>query len=237
MKQLKKKQSHDTKQTLWQRLIFGLKTAVLFVLKLALFVGVLSFVVVFAINGYIYYTVKDRILRPEELADKAAEADFDYILVLGAGVRPGGVPSKMLQERIDAGVKAFQSLDSTVLLMSGDSATRYYKETVVMARVAEEQGVAPESIVEDRYGISTYDSIWRLKNIYQGKKVLIITQKYHLLRSLYMAKEFGIDAYGLDAMKVRYTGQVTNEIREVMARAKDFFKCMVKPEALYPNEP
>lgn len=192
-----------------------------------------AFVVVFGINAYLVLTAQPKILDLEEAKAEEEKGSFDYILVLGAGVRPGGVPSRILKERIDKGVEAYQVLSQGMLLMSGDSATPYYKETVVMEKEAIAAGVPLERILQDPYGISTYDSFWRLKQIYKAKKVLIITQKYHLSRSLYLAESFGIEAYGLDAKKVNYSGQILRDLREVAARAKEFFKVMIKPDAVY----
>ena len=74
-------------------------------------------------------------------------------------------------------------------------------------------------------GISTYDSIYRAKYIYHAKNMIIVTQKYHLPRALYIAKALNINAYGIPSNQRKYTNQGKREIREILARTKDFIKC------------
>lgn len=71
------------------------------------------------------------------------------------------------------------------------------------------------------------------KKIFKAKKVIIVTQKYHLYRSLYIAKSLGLEAYGVDADLRSYRGQNKREIREVLSRDKDFIKCIFKPSSKY----
>ena len=70
-------------------------------------------------------------------------------------------------------------------------------------------------------GFSTYDSIANLLEQYKGKRVLIVTQRYHLYRALYIAEKLGIDAYGVSANLRTYTKQFKFSLREVLARVKD----------------
>ena len=186
-----------------------------------------------AVNGYMLWRTQRYILSDARIAAEAEKGGFDYILVLGAGVRPGGEPSRILRERIDKSIELYRLLPGTPLLMSGDSVDIYYQETAVMAAAAEAAGVPVEDIRQDPYGVSTYDSMWRLRKVYHGKKVLIVTQKYHLSRSLFLARAFGMEAYGADAQKVRYYGQIYRDLREVAARVKDFFLAFWQPAAEY----
>ena len=77
-------------------------------------------------------------------------------------------------------------------------------------------------IKEDAKGLSTFESMKNLKETFKYKKVIIITQKYHLYRSLYIANQLGIDTYGISAKQINYSGQIFREIREILARNKDF---------------
>ena len=86
-------------------------------------------------------------------------------------------------------------------------------------------------IFMDHAGISTYDSIYRAKEIFQAEKIIIVTQEYHLYRALYISESLGIEAYGVPADPVIYAGQELREIREIVARTKDFVKCIIKPPA------
>ena len=82
-------------------------------------------------------------------------------------------------------------------------------------------------------GISTYDSMYRTKEIFQADKIIVVTQQYHLYRTLYIADSLGIDAYGVVANPRIYVGQEIREIREILARAKDFVKCVFKLPSTY----
>jgi vancomycin permeability regulator SanA len=81
----------------------------------------------------------------------------------------------------------------------------------------------------DHAGISTYDSIYRAKEIFEAEKIIIVTQKYHLYRALYTARALGIEAYGVSADIRVYAGQDLREIREKAARVKDFLMAILKP--------
>ncbi len=155
--------------------------------------------------------------------------DYDCILVLGAGVWKNG-PSPMLEDRIITGVNVHNNTGAT-LLMSGDHQDDSYNEPGAMADYAEKMGVDPDDIIQDRYGLSTYDSIWRAKNLYGAKKIVIITQRYHLHRALYIARSLGMDAVGVSANRRLYCSKMIKyTVREWLARNKDFWYSVLKPE-------
>ena len=120
--------------------------------------------------------------------------------------------------------------------MSGDHGTQEYDEVNVMKDFAIEKGVPSEDIFMDHAGFSTYESIYRAKEIFGVKKMIIVTQQYHLYRALYIAKQFEIEAYGVPSNPRKYSGQVFREIREVFARDKDWIQCIVKPKPTYLGE-
>ena len=88
----------------------------------------------------------------------------------------------------------------------------------------------------DHAGFSSYDSVYRAKEIFGVKKVVIVTQRYHLYRALYIANQFGIEAYGVPSNPRLYARQAKRELREILARNKDFLKCLVKPNPTYLGE-
>ena len=101
-----------------------------------------------------------------------------------------------------------------------------------MKAAAEAAGIPQEAILTDPLGLSTYDSIARLSALYEGKRVLIVTQSYHLYRALYVAERLGLEAYGVSADLRSYVGQIKYDVREVAARCKDVFYAEVKPVAV-----
>lgn len=194
--------------------------------------GVLGCAVLMTINVYVVKSVEDNIVTCEEAAEIG---DVDCILVLGAGVRNGNA-TPMLRDRIDAGVNLYYSGVSPKILMSGDHSRTDYDEVNVMKNIALESGVPSCDVFMDHAGFSTYDSIYRAKEIFGAEKIVIVTQKYHLYRALYIAKQLGVEAYGVEADARSYRGAVYREVREVLARNKDFAKSVIKPESTYLGE-
>ncbi len=154
----------------------------------------------------------------------------DCILILGAGVKDGK-PKPMLRDRLLAGIELYKSGAAEKIIMSGDHGRADYDEVNVMRAFALEQGVSAEDIFLDHAGFSTYDSVYRAKNIFGAENIIILSQKYHLYRALYIAESLGVKAAGVSADLNPYGGQLKRDIREIIARDKDFFKCIVKPEA------
>jgi vancomycin permeability regulator SanA len=178
-----------------------------------------------AINLFVCGKTKNRILDPEgEWPEpEEGEAEFDAIIVLGCSVLPGGEPSDMLADRVDAGVELFKQGRARLLVMSGDR-SEYYDEVTAMADRALAAGIAPNYIVEDPEGFSTSESIERAANTFGFKRVIIVTQRYHLFRALYVAERCGLEAYGVGSDPRAYGGSLYYSLREVAARVKDFFK-------------
>jgi len=181
------------------------------------------------ISIYLCASVKDQIIT----LDEAAKLDADAILVLGARVWDNGSPSGVLEDRLDTGISAYQAGVSDRLLMSGDHGQDDYDEVNAMKDYALEQGIPSENIFMDHAGFSTYESVYRARDIFQVKTVLIVTQEYHLYRALYIARALGLDAYGVAADRSVYSGIVGFEAREILARVKDFFYTLIQPLPTY----
>lgn len=154
----------------------------------------------------------------------------DCILILGAGVKDGK-PKPMLRDRLLTGIELYKSGAAKKIIMSGDHGRADYDEVNVMRAFALEQGVRAEDIFLDHAGFSTYDSVYRAKNIFGAENIIIVSQKYHLYRALYISEKLDVKAAGVSADLNTYGGQLKRDIREIIARDKDFFKCIVKPEA------
>ena len=105
-----------------------------------------------------------------------------------------------------------------------------------MNQVAIDAGIPSSDVVMDHAGFSTYESIYRAKEIFGAEKVIIVTQEYHLYRALYIAEKLGLEAYGVDADYHSYRGQITRDVREILARCKDFASIIFKPEPTYLGE-
>jgi vancomycin permeability regulator SanA len=202
------------------------------IVKLLLFFaagGVLLVVLFLVINLHVRSSVKDRILTPEE----AATVKADCILILGAGVWDNGQPSQMLQDRLMQGIDLYLAGVSDRILMSGDHGRKSYDEVNTMKDYAIARDIPSEHIFMDHAGFSTYESMYRARDIFKAKKVVIVTQRYHMYRALYIASRLGLDAYGVASDPGKYAGQDYRDLRETAARVKDYFLCVAKPEPTY----
>lgn len=193
-------------------------------------IGIVCAAVVFGIDFYVRNSTEEYILTPE-----TAGSGYDCILVLGCGVH-GTTPSHMLEDRLLQGVELFNNGASGKMLMSGDHGRKNYDEVNVMKDFATERGVASEDVFMDHAGFSTYESMYRAKEIFKAEKILIVTQKYHLYRAIYDARALGLDAYGVASDPRGYAGQLYRDIREILARNKDFVYSIIKPEPTYLGE-
>jgi len=181
------------------------------------------------INFYVIISTNNQIIDENEYTELA---DIDCIIVLGAGIW-GEKPSPMLEDRLLEGIKLYQNNVSSKIIMSGDHGRKEYDEVNVMKDYGIENGVPSEDIFMDHAGFSTYESLYRAKEIFGAKKVVIVTQKYHLYRALYIANQLDIEAYGVGADPRQYVGAIYREIREILARDKDFVKCIYRPQPTY----
>lgn len=211
----------------WRRSLPILRRYVIPACAFLLCVGILFFGMLCAISAAVCDKTRDRIVTVEELA--AMEGEFDCILVLGCRVFPDGTPSSMLGDRISTAVSLYRAGYAPRILMSGDSRSVWYDETGAMKAVAIADGVPEEAILTDPMGLSTYDSVARLLRVWSGKRVLIVTQEYHLYRALYIAEKLGIEAYGVSADQRSYAGQLKYDLREIFARCKDVYYALEQP--------
>lgn len=186
------------------------------------------------INAYMYEFSSRYFLT----VDEASQNNFDCVLVLGAGVWGDG-PSHLLEERLNKGIEVYKTGCTDRILMSGDHGRVEYDEVNVMKSFAVEKGTIAEEVFMDHAGFSTYESMYRAKEIFQVKKVVIVTQEYHLYRAVYNARKLGLDAYGVAAdgqYNFSLPVRTYNNFRESLARCKDFVWCIFKPEPTYLGE-
>ena len=193
-------------------------------------IGVIGVLSIIGINLGVTLSADKWILTQQEAG---MLSDVDCILVLGCYVYEDGTPSHMLEDRLKQGVALSQDGASGKLLMSGDHGQTSYDEVAAMKLFAMNQGIASEDIFMDHAGFSTYESMYRAKDIFQADKVIIVTQQYHLYRAVYIARSLGIEAYGVAADYRTYSGQFVRDVREVLARVKDFVVCVFKPEPTF----
>lgn len=199
------------------------KKKILLILIIIVAIGAIS---TFIINIYMINSTKKQIVDINEVKD------VDAIIILGCRV-DGDSPSLMLARRLDKGIDVYNKF-KTKIILTGDHGTGEYDEVNVMRDYLLTSDIPSSDIFLDHAGFNTYDSIYRAKYIFEAKKVVIITQKYHMYRALYLANKLDLDAVGVVADDIPQKGiMLKNEIREILSRDKNFFKGLLKPKSKY----
>lgn len=197
------------------------------------------------INNHIVQAQKKNIIASVTSADpnlsdkeiqKIKKFDPQCITVLGAGIRNAETPTPMLRDRLDTAILLYKKKVAPKILLTGDNGTLTHNEIHVMLSYTLKKGVPSKDIFCDHAGFSTYDSMYRARSIFLVKRMVVVSQTYHLYRALYLANKLSITAVGVGADQETYRGQAEREIREVLARNKDFFKGHNQPSSTLGGE-
>ena len=195
--------------------------------------GILGCGTIFGSSAYVKYSMINYIYEEDKL-DEIPEVDC--ILVLGAGLKDDGTPNFMLKDRLDRAIQLYEAGVSDRLLMTGDHGRENYDEVNAMKKYAVDAGVPAERVFMDHAGFSTYESMYRAKEIFEVKSAVVVTQRYHMYRALYTARQRGIEAYGVPASDVVYGGQWIRDFRENFARTKDVVYNILQLKPTYLGE-
>ena len=183
------------------------------------FIVIISAIVMFAIDVYISDNSKGRIYDSLEKVPKKGVA-----LVLGTAkyIKKGKI-NYFYKYRIEAAANLYKAKKIKAILVSGDNATKYYNEPVRMKRDLIKLGVPKSKIYLDYAGFRTLDSIKRAKKIFGLNSFIIVSQKFHLQRAIFIANKSGIDAIGFVAKDIPNTkAALRMRLREYLARVKAF---------------
>ena len=203
------------------------------IVKLAVLVAVL---VTFGPNLIDFVTQQANIKTVDELVGEP----HDCIVVMGASVNPDGTPSTILADRIQVAADLYHAGVAPKIIMSGDNQSdrETYDEVVNMKRYAVEVlGIPSEDVFCDHAGINTYDSMYRLYHVFGAENPVIVTQNYHLYRTLADAHSFSMNAVGVASDLHSYADIVWYHIREFLARVSDAWKVLTNADATYLSEP
>ena len=201
----------------WRRWVLGL-----------LAMGLAAVLAVWVVSFYVEKRYADRII-PRAEAPQAPVA-----LVYGAGLAPGGVPSPVLAQRLDAAIALYRAGTVDSLLLSGDNSDPFHDETRAMLRYVLERGVPPGAVEEDDAGLSTYDSSVRAHTVFGVREAVLVTQRFHLTRALYIANSVGIDAWGVAADEGRPRTR-RYALRETFSRVLALGMVLAEAEPRYPS--
>jgi vancomycin permeability regulator SanA len=162
----------------------------------------------------------------ERESDYSIEKTYDAIVVLGAGLKADGTPSNMLKDRLNGAIEIYKKGVAPKIIVSGDCSGEYYDEVSAMRKYCIDNGVPDGDIIRDDKGFSTYETMDNVVRRMGYKKIMVVTQKYHIYRSVYIARRMGANADGFstDSLDYIFVAQRYREIREMAARFKDFFK-------------
>lgn len=192
---------------------------------------IVGIIAVFGINQYVKIVANKNIIQEVENANNS-----DAILVLGCQVMEDGSLSLMLKDRLDKAIELYKQGIAEKIIVSGDHGREEYDEVNAMKNYLIENEIPSENIFMDHAGFSTYESLYRAGYIFKVEKLTVVTQEYHLYRAVYIGNKLGIETYGVPAAKTAYYGQTSREIREILARDKDFVKCIFKSKPTYLGE-
>lgn len=207
-----------------------IRTVLKKIVKLSVMLALAGVLFLFIINLYMIKKEEGFILSAQEAGELE---DVDCIMVLGCGVRQDGTPSGMLEDRLLQGIDLYSGGVSNRLLMSGDHGKVNYDEVNLMKQFSIDRGVPSQDIFMDHAGFSTYESMYRARDIFQVKRIVIVTQRYHMYRALYVAQAMGMEAYGVASDPRIYGGQKLRDLRELLARPKDWVYTLVMPKPTY----
>jgi len=206
-----------TKKNLLSLLFFGI------------FMAILTIIVVLLLN---MQTEKQGLARIYQNIDEIPKSQT--VMVLGASVRQNKTMSDMLKDRANTAIEIYKANKADNILVSGDGKSKNYNEVEVVNNYLLGQGIPKEKILLDYYGFDTYDSLYRARDIFEIKDIIISTQDFHLPRAIFIAQSLGISACGIVADKHNYKNMELNIGRELLATVKAYFDVFynVKPTVL-----
>ena len=141
----------------------------------------------------------------------------------------GGTKNLYYIYRINAAIKLYKSGKYRKIIVSGDNRTRQYNEPITMKQDLIKAGVRKEDIICDFAGFRTLDSIIRFKKVFGRQRGLVVSQKFHNERALYIGRAYGIELYGYNAPDVGLRSGLKVRLREVLSRVM----CVLDVELLH----
>lgn len=170
-----------------------------------------------ALLGYSEWTVSDA--RHYTYDDVNAVPYNRVALVLGTSkYLIGGSPNHYFKYRIKAAAELYNNGKVDYILVSGDNATVQYNEPRQMRRALIQAGIPASAIYSDYAGFRTLDSIVRAKEVFGQARFTVVSQAFHNERAIFIARHFGIEAIGFNALDPSAYQGIRTRVREVFAR-------------------
>lgn len=173
-------------------------------------------VFVFGCEWWIAQAAKGRCFE-----DVTSVPEAPVAVVLGTSARlADGRTNLFFLPRMEAAAALFKAGKVKALIVSGDNGTHGYDEPTEMKRVLAQMGVPEAQIVCDYAGFRTLDSMVRAQAVFGQQRLIVVSQRFHNARAIYLARAFGIEAHGLNATDVPVTQSVKTFLREKLACVK-----------------
>lgn len=152
------------------------------------------------------------------------------VIILGASVHSDGRLSPILKDRVDTALQLYQENKVNQFLVSGDHKTDDYDEVNAMRNYLLERGVPKDHILLDHAGFDTYDSMYRSQAVFGISNAIVVTQKFHLPRTLFIARNLGLNYTGFVAAPHNFN--ISNRIlgREKLANFKAVWEIIFNSE-------
>ena len=173
-------------------------------------------------------------------ADPAVLAQADVALVLGtARMLSDGRMNYFYAARLDVAAELFRLGKVRGIVVSGDNSSSDYSEPDDMKADLVARGVPERFITCDYAGLRTLDSVQRVSRVFGQRRVIVVSQRAHVERAIYLARADGLDAVGCTAAEAPRWWQVRQRLREVVARGAAVVdvSCGRGPRYLGPREP
>ena len=200
--------------------------------RLLVLIVVLAIVALVGIQLYVV-----NVAKPYLLPNAQSAPQCDAIMVLGAKVYNNGNPSSVLADRLNLACELYAQGKAPKILVSGDHGHIDYDEVNTMRDYLVEKGIPIEDIFMDHAGFNTYDSMYRAKAIFGIKRLLVCTQDFHISRSIYLAHELGIEAYGYPCQDKTVYKRTLLYLREYLARTKAVYDVVISRGPKYLGDP
>lgn len=201
------------------------------IVKYFILLIIIIVIILIAINICITVTTKKYIYSEMQNIPQAQTA-----LILGAGISNDGRLSDILKDRLDTAIELYELGKVNKILLSGDHGRKEYDETNAMKKYMLKNNIQEKDIFLDHAGFDTYDSVYRAKYIFEVDSLIIVTQKFHLPRAIYIAKNFNVATYGIIADKHIYLASTQLFLREKLAQIKAFSEVTLNAKPKYLGE-
>lgn len=180
----------------------------------------------------------EALAAPYIASDPARLPEIPVALVLGAApIGPEGGPNRYFVYRLDAAAALYKAGKVKYLLVSGDNSRVGYDEPTAMRAGLIERGVPAEAIYRDFAGLRTLDSVLRAESVFGQTRLIIVSQRFHLSRAIFLAREQGIDAWGFEARDVARAYSLITELRRYPSALRAFFDVWFDTPARYSGKP